>query len=50
MENKKSPEINTDTYGQLVFNKGVNNINGKKTFSSASGSGKTGQLHVNQRN
>ena len=40
------PEINPDTYGQLIFNKGDKNI--KETVSSASGAGKTGQLHINQ--
>uniref|UniRef100_A0A8D1A2M9 Reverse transcriptase domain-containing protein n=1 Tax=Sus scrofa TaxID=9823 RepID=A0A8D1A2M9_PIG len=45
----ESPKINLDTYGQLIFNKGGNNIKWKKTVSSASTAGKTGQLHLNQR-
>ena len=44
----ENPEINPDIYGQLIFNKGGKNINGKKTVFSARGAGKTGQLHVNQ--
>ena len=43
----ESLEINPDTYGQLVFNKGGKNINWEKVFL-ASGAGKTRQLHVNQ--
>ena len=44
-----SLEINPHTYGQLVFDKGVKNIQWEKknTVSSASHVGKVGQ-HVNQ--
>jgi len=38
--------MNPDTYGQLIFDKGGKNIKWEKVFS-ASGSGKTGQPHVN---
>ena len=48
MEQNREAEINPDTYGQLIFDKGCMNIKWEKTVSSASGAGKTGQLHVNQ--
>ena len=38
------PEINPDTYGQLIFNKEGKNIKWKKMVSSASGAVETGQL------
>ena len=44
----ENTEINPDTYGQLIFNKGSKNRKMGKRVSSASGTGKTGQLHVNQ--
>ena len=47
MEKIENPEISPDTYGQIIFDKGGRNIKWEKVFS-ASGAGKTGQLHVNQ--
>ena len=45
----ENPEIHPDTYGQLIFNKKGKNIKWKKkTVFSASGAGKTGELHINQ--
>ena len=45
----ESPEINPDTHGQLIFSEGGKNIKWEKV-SLASGSWKTGHLHVNQGN
>ena len=44
---KEHPEINPHTYSQLIFDKEGKNIQWKNV-SSASGTGKSGQLHVNQ--
>ena len=38
---KESPELNPDTYHQLI-NKGGKNINGQKIISLVSGAGKVG--------
>ena len=45
----ENPEINPDTYSQLIFDKGGKNINWEKVFSLGI-SGKHEQLHANQRN
>ena len=44
----ESPEINLHTYGHLIFEKGANDIQWRKTASSISSAGKTGQLHVKE--
>ena len=44
----ESPETNPCTYGYLNFDKGGKNIQWRKTASSISGAGKTGQLHVKE--
>ena len=44
----ESPEINPDTQGQLIFNKGGENIKWEKDSLFRSGAWKAGQLHVNQ--
>ena len=43
----ESPEINPSTYDQSMT-KGLRIYNGEKTVSSASGAGKTGQLHAKE--
>ena len=44
----ESPEINSHTYRQLIYEKGGKDIQWKKTVSSIRGAGKTGQLHVKE--
>ena len=43
----ENPEINPDTYGQLIFDKEGKNIKWEKVFP-VNGARKTGQPHVNQ--
>ena len=40
----ENPEMDPETYGQLIFDKAGKNAN--KTDSSANGGGKTGQQHT----
>ena len=44
----KSPERNLHTYAHLICGKGGKDIHREKIVSSRSGTGKMGQLHVNE--
>ena len=44
----ENPEINPDTYSQVIFDKGGKNIQWEKIIFSASIAGKPGQLHAKQ--
>ena len=44
----KSPEINPQVDGYLIFDKGGKNMQREKTASSTNDAGKTGQLHVKE--
>ena len=50
VRNSKESRLTMNTYGQLVFDKGVKNVQWEKknTVSSAGHVGKVGQTHVNQ--
>ena len=47
MEQNREPRNNSDTYDQLILDKGGKNVKWE-IISSASGAGTTRQLHVNQ--
>ena len=40
----ESPEINSHTYVQIIYDKGGKSINGEKSVSSVNGGGKSGLL------
>ena len=42
----ENPEVDPQTYGQLIFDKAGKNVQWNKTVSSASGTGKNGQRHA----
>ena len=44
----ESSEINSCTYDQLIYEREAIIYSGKKTVSSKSGAGKTGELHVKE--
>ena len=44
----ESPEINSHTYGNLIFEKGGKNIQWKNAYSLTSSAGKTGQPLVKE--
>ena len=48
MEQVRKPEINPQTFGQLIYDKGVKNTQWRKDRISVSCAWKTGQLHVKE--
>ena len=44
----ENPEMGSQTYGQVIFDKAGKNNQWIKTVSSASGAGKTGQRHAEE--
>ena len=47
-EQDRSSEINSGTYGYLIFDIGGQNIQWGKTASSINGAGRSGQLHIKE--
>ena len=45
---REKPEMDPQTYGQLIFDKAGKNIQWNNTVFSASGAGKTGQRHAEE--
>ena len=48
MEQNRESKTNSDTYGQLIFDKGGKNIKWENESLFTSVAGKPGQLHANQ--
>ena len=44
----ENPELDPQMYGHLIFDKEGKSVQWKKTVSSASGAGRTGQLHAQE--
>ena len=44
----EDPEMNTHTYGHLIFDKGEKPFNGKKAAFSTNGAGSTEGYHVEE--
>ena len=44
----EDPDMNPQTYGHLIFDKGAKTIQWKKTAFSTSGAGTTGGYHVEE--
>jgi hypothetical protein len=44
----EDPEMNSHTYGHLIFDKKLKPTNGKETEFSTNGDGSTGNLHIEE--